>query len=107
MKPSHLPIDHRWFLDDPPESSQLLVGTSIVIASDELPSKTTGRLHRFAEHRFEGIGPTDRGMKQIPEDDNPCDFHFMDLLLQAIRTSERPFLFLNADRQRATCDRIG
>jgi hypothetical protein len=85
MKPSHLPIDHRWFLDNPPESSQLLVGTSIVIACDELPSKTTGRLHRFAEHRLEGIGPADCGMKQIPEDHDPCDFHLMDLLLQAMQ----------------------
>jgi hypothetical protein len=85
MKPSHLPIDHRWLLNDPSESSQLLVGTSVVIACDELPSKATGRLHRFAEHRLEGLGPADCGMKQIPKDDKTCDFHLMDLFLQALQ----------------------
>jgi hypothetical protein len=33
MKPSHLPIDHRWLLNDPPESSQLRKSVSCVVTS--------------------------------------------------------------------------
>lgn len=85
MEPSHVPIEHRWFLDDPPESSQSLVRTSVVIARDKLPLNTTGSLHRLAEHRFQVIGPSDCRMEQIPEDHKPLDPHFMDLRLQTLQ----------------------